>query len=284
VSADTLLADVAAQRDLNEAEARCLVDSIRVDVADIGERVATAYLGRAWMALGYPSWDALCEAEFDGARLRIPREQRAEQVQSLRAAGLSTRAIGTALGVSEGTVRTDLAGAQNYAPAPVVGQDGKQYAPTQPPRPQPSPSSVAPGGGESAHVTETMRTTQGTKVERDVDLRTGEVLAPEPGVAAPEAPAGRPSAGAPLNPVAAARNAVAKQPAMLAAKAVERLHTARLLLAEAGDAAEIVADLAHDGLADGDQGHDWLPELDAALPLLNDLAAALRRRNLRSVR
>jgi hypothetical protein len=280
VSADVLLADVAAQRDLSEAEARSLVDSIRVDVADLGDRIATAYVGRAWIALGYPSWDALCEAEFDGARLRIPREQRSGQVQSLAAAGLSTRAIASALGVSKDTAARDLAGVSSATPR--IGQDGKQYAPTQPPRLQPSPPPVAPGGGEPARVTETTRIAQSTKVEQDVDLRTGEIT--EPGAGTPEAPAERPSAGAPLDPVAAARHAVAKQPAMLAAKAVERLHTARLLLAEAGDAAEIVADLAHDGLADGDQGHDWLPELDAALPLLNDLAAALRRRNLRSVR
>lgn len=86
-----------------------------------------------------------------------------------------------------------------------------------------------------------------------------------------------------VNPVAAARAEVAKQPAMLAGKAFDRLHTARLLLTEAGSAADIVADLVHDGLVDGDQGDDWLPELDQLLPLLTDLAAALRRRNLRSV-
>lgn len=151
--ADVLLADVVQQRDLNEIEARALVDGMRVDVAGIEVRIKIAFHGRAWISLGYPTWDALCEAEFDGARLRIPREDRAEQVQSLRSAGLSTRAIGSALGVSDGTVRTDMAGAQNYAPAPVTGQDGKTYAPSQPPRP-PAPSSVAPPAGPTATAPE----------------------------------------------------------------------------------------------------------------------------------
>ncbi len=159
MSTDVLLADVVQQRDLDEVEARALVNGIRGAVTDIDARIATAYVGRAWIALGYIDWDALCEFEFDGARLRVPREIRVEQVQSLRSAGLSTRAIGSALGVSDGTVRTDLAsGAQNYAPTPVVGQDGKTYAPVRPqPSPPPAPEGVtgqptdaAPhtGGGE----------------------------------------------------------------------------------------------------------------------------------------
>ncbi len=136
MTAALLLADVAAQRDLNEVEARTLIDGIRADVSDLDQRIATAYVGRAWIALGYGGWDAMCVAEFDGARLRIPREQRVEQVQSLRAAGLSARAIDAAIGVDESTVRADLRGAGNPAPAaPVVGQDGKHYQPTQPPPP-----------------------------------------------------------------------------------------------------------------------------------------------------
>ena len=275
---DVLLSDVVQRRALNSEEARGLVDSIRADVADLSERITTAYLGRAWLALGYPNWDTLCEAEFDGARLRVPREQRAEQVQSLAAAGLSVRAIASVTGVSVGTVHGDLAGVQDRTPAaPRVGQDGKTYAPTQPPRTTPPPATPtrpalahgeAPamtGGG--VHVTTTK-----TVEEFVADRVTGEVLSVEDWQARE------------VNPLAAARAEVAKQPAMLAGRAFDRLHSARLLLTEAGTAAAIVADLAHDGLADGDQGDDWLPELDALLPLLTDLASALRRRNLRSVR
>jgi len=141
-----LLADVVAERDLTEVEARALIDGMRADVADLGDRIEIAYIGRAWAALGYPSWDLLCEREFPSLRLRIPREQRAEQVQSLRSAGLSTRAIGSALGVGKSTVDRDLAGVPDGPPdaAPVTGQDGKTYQPLthtpSPPAPAPAES------------------------------------------------------------------------------------------------------------------------------------------------
>lgn len=148
--------------DLDATEARALIDGMRRDVADLGERITTAYLGRAWIALGYPSWDRLCEAEFDGARLRLPREDRAEQVQSLRSAGLSTRAIGSALGVDPSTVRADLASAGNPPVETVQSLDGRTRPATQPARP-------------AVHVTTTEKTVEEFIADRD----TGEVLSVE---------------------------------------------------------------------------------------------------------
>lgn len=186
---DVLLADVVQERDLNEIEARRLVDGMRADVADLGERIATAYIGRAWLALGHPSWDALCDVEFDGARLRIPREQRVEQVQSLRSAGLSTRAIGSALGVGDATVRRDLSTAPDDAveqPTTVQSLDGRTRPASQPPRPQPSPPVVsepagttgptAPAGGEPdvPDLTGVALTREHFLAQR----RTGAVVAP----------------------------------------------------------------------------------------------------------
>ncbi len=144
MTADVLLSDVAAQRDLDATEARHLIDRMRADVATLGERVTTAYLGRAWVALGYESWDAMTDAEFPGARLRIPREQRSEQVQSLRAAGLSTRAIGSALGVHHDTVASDIKAATVGnptvdSPTTVRSLDGRNRPAAQPPRPAPAP-------------------------------------------------------------------------------------------------------------------------------------------------
>ncbi len=183
MSVDRLLSDVVQQRDLNEMEARRLVDGMRADVADLGERIATAYIGRAWIALGYASWDDLCDAEFDGARLRIPREQRAEQVQSLRAAGLSTRAIGSALGVGKSTVERDLATVPD-GPVEVQSLDGRTRPSTQPARPQSSPPAAtaiadqpaaAGGGGEPTRITHTEKTVEEFIADRD----TGEVMGVE---------------------------------------------------------------------------------------------------------
>ena len=135
---------------LTHDDARLLVDSIRVDVADIGERIVAAYLGQAWIALGYVSWDALCDTEFEGAQLRVPREDRVEQVQSLRSTGLSSRAISAALGIAKGTVANDLRSspAQDWAPAAptsIRALDGKTYPATQPVR-------VKPAGPDPAAV------------------------------------------------------------------------------------------------------------------------------------
>jgi hypothetical protein len=60
------------------------------------------------MPLGYSNWDAYCKAEFPTSRLRLPREERAEVVASLRESGLSIRAIEAATGVSRKTVIKDF--------------------------------------------------------------------------------------------------------------------------------------------------------------------------------
>ena len=119
---------------LSENEARELTAEIYGHLDTAWNLIIQAYQGRAWEVMGYASWDAYCKTEFNGARLRLPREERQEVVGSLREAGLSTRAIASATGQSEGTVRNDIrdgAGAQNYAPD-VTGLDGKTYTRPEP--------------------------------------------------------------------------------------------------------------------------------------------------------
>ncbi len=144
--------------DLTVHDARVLTARIRESVAGVWDLIVEAYTSRAWTSLGYDSWDDYTRTEFDGVRIALPREDRREVIGSLRDAGLSTRAIASAIGVNDKTVRNDLAGAE-YS-APVIGADGKQYAP------------------KPAHVTTTTRTTESTKVEHDVDLDTGEITSP----------------------------------------------------------------------------------------------------------
>lgn len=113
---------------LTEEEARSLTERIKETLAVAHELIISAYTGRAWEALEYVSWDTYCKSEFEGARMvRLPREQRQEIVSEMRAAGMSTRAIGSGLGVDHKTVVNDLRGGESSPPDVVTGTDGKQY-------------------------------------------------------------------------------------------------------------------------------------------------------------
>lgn len=86
--------------------------------------------GQGWLALGYSSWDDLCDSELRGMRVNLPIESRREVVAELTDEGMSTRAIGAALGVDHKTVVNDRrSGGESSPPAPTVGLDGKTYQP-----------------------------------------------------------------------------------------------------------------------------------------------------------
>ncbi|PVB03183.1 hypothetical protein [Mycobacteroides abscessus] len=120
---------------MSPSAARDLTERIRTTIDRAWDLIAKAYTDRAWAVLGYPTWDVYCEREFGSTWFKLPRETRGEVVQSLRDLGLSTRAIGSAIGVDDRTVRRDLSGAASAAPAAVMGTAGKTYASTQPVRP-----------------------------------------------------------------------------------------------------------------------------------------------------
>ncbi|MFI6867583.1 hypothetical protein [Nocardia sp. NPDC050406] len=130
--------------------ARELTDRIRTHLEVACELIKQAFASRAWSALGYGSWEDYCAGEFDNARVRIPREDRAEVVASMREIGMSTRAIAAATGLGYGTVQRDLrepSGDPNGSPDTVIGLDGKQY----PPKPvAPQSDSPAPSDGGDA--------------------------------------------------------------------------------------------------------------------------------------
>jgi hypothetical protein len=65
---------------LDATEARALTDRIKVAVEATWHLVIEAYQARAWVALGYSSWDDYCTREFGTSRLRLPREERQEVV------------------------------------------------------------------------------------------------------------------------------------------------------------------------------------------------------------
>jgi lambda repressor-like predicted transcriptional regulator len=152
-------------RPMTKAQARRVTEDIKLQLTGLWHLVKDAYIGRAWVVLGYENWDAYCSAEFPTSRMRLPREERAEVVASLRDSGLSIRAIESATGISRKTVIKDLnnqvlestppdeaGGALDVdadqlakelivtepAIAPVIGLDGKRYQP-KPSAPQPKP-------------------------------------------------------------------------------------------------------------------------------------------------
>ncbi len=130
--------------ELDEAKRR--VDRVKSGVERIWDDLVVLYRERAWSVLGYQSWDALCDAEFGGTRIALPRQQRQEVVCDLRAAGLSTRAIASAVGASQRTVAYDLQSTEQNCSldtnATITGLDGRTRSgtstrPTEPPRLEP---------------------------------------------------------------------------------------------------------------------------------------------------
>lgn len=101
--------------ELSADEARTITDRIKVAVEATWYLIAEAYQRGAWRALGYSSWDDYCTREFGTSRLRLPREERSETVQSLRDAGLSVRAIAAATGESKSAIAR-TAGVPNGTP------------------------------------------------------------------------------------------------------------------------------------------------------------------------
>ena len=173
---------------LTEAEAEKLTAAIHRSTEHVWKLISEAYSRRAWAALRYDSWDDYCQVEFESSRIRLPREQRASAVKSLRESGLSIRAISAATGAGRGTVERDLAAVPNGTPgdpdpilgdrpippgAPtestpgmtdrvqsalargrlrksqIVGTDGKSYSASKPPS-KPRPRSPLPDAWSSA--------------------------------------------------------------------------------------------------------------------------------------
>ena len=140
-ASDGALADMEPDSDvgffsMSPASAEQVTVQIRT-VLDRGwDYIALAYKGRAFVALGYPTWDAYVDARFGDFRIAVPREHRQQAVAALAGVRMSIRAIAGLLGVGVGTVHREmvsLSGVPDGTPdragqsASTVGTDGKQY-------------------------------------------------------------------------------------------------------------------------------------------------------------
>lgn len=131
--------DAVAGQALDAELARELTRKIRVGLEGTYALIVDAFKGRAWVGLGYPTWDAYCQGEFGALSLQPPREERHHVLMSLREAGMSVRAISSAVDISKDTVARELrslksSGVSFATPeASTIGLDGKTY--TQKPEP-----------------------------------------------------------------------------------------------------------------------------------------------------
>ena len=91
-------------------EARNRAGMIRNYLQGLWPLIAKAYREQDWLALGYDSWDDYVAGEFDTARWKVHKAERAPVVTMLRSAGMSTRAIAAATGESQSTVQRAVAG------------------------------------------------------------------------------------------------------------------------------------------------------------------------------
>ena len=95
---------------LSRVEARSAIDQIIETRLLLKDLILYAWLGEAWDALGYDSWDDLCAQELHTLELELSRDDRRELVMSLRREKMSLRAIAAATGVGKSTIERDLAG------------------------------------------------------------------------------------------------------------------------------------------------------------------------------
>ncbi|MEU4592905.1 hypothetical protein [Micromonospora aurantiaca (nom. illeg.)] len=121
-----------------EPAARERAERIRAGIHNYLEtlaEIALAWERRDWQVLEYADWQAYVDGEFGADRLKLPTEHRQKAVAELRLAGMSTRAIGTALGVGQSTVRDDLRqlSGTTQLPDKVRGTDGRERPASRPP-------------------------------------------------------------------------------------------------------------------------------------------------------
>jgi len=109
----------------DEAEERIARIAIAVD--GIWDDLIALYQGRAWIELGLPSWESLCDERMR-FRPNLSVLDRRAAVRELTGARMSTRAIGAALGVSKDTVQRDQTTVSNETVADsrtIESLDGK---------------------------------------------------------------------------------------------------------------------------------------------------------------
>lgn len=93
---------------LTRESARRLTGKIRDALAVADDLIVRAYEGRAWEALGHPSWEAYCVAELPELRaMKLRAPVRRARVHALLDAGASIREAAVSAGASVGSAHAD---------------------------------------------------------------------------------------------------------------------------------------------------------------------------------
>ena len=146
--------DVPSARRLTE-RIRLTAITVRDGVEKLQSLLDEAKEGHVHVALGYPSWPAYIAEVMGEEPLRLSRDDRREIVHYLTGEGMSTRAIGSALGVNNATVHRDLrSGVANATPdldpqqppvTPIVDfRTGEVLDDDPAPAPTPTPTPLPP--------------------------------------------------------------------------------------------------------------------------------------------
>lgn len=109
--------------DFTADEAREFTDDLKLDYVILQGKIAQAFKGKIWIALGYEDWADYITAEFGGLRIRPPKETELKAIQELSAADMSSRDIAAAYGIHHSTVAEKLK--QLRAPREVEGDSGE---------------------------------------------------------------------------------------------------------------------------------------------------------------
>jgi hypothetical protein len=100
-----IVSAAAAAAPLDVARVRRTIAQLRSQLAEAVQLLGQLYEGRAWVALGLPSWEALCAEELPELGALLDVAQRRSVVVELRRGGASLRAAAAPVKVSAATAK-----------------------------------------------------------------------------------------------------------------------------------------------------------------------------------
>lgn len=144
--------------DLTANEARASVTRAKTAGVTFAEEVVRQVEGRAWLSLGYVSWDDMRQEEYGDFAVMLPRAPRQELAAAMRRAGQTQQSIADTAGVSVDTIQRDLKAADAVLTGPIQTSRGERPATYATQTPAPADAGEADAGaGLALPVSPAMR-------------------------------------------------------------------------------------------------------------------------------